>query len=370
MFDARYSQGARLMRWLNPTWRLSTWWPSDTLNAVQQSLLRLLSLAHRERMEVAPLVANLADEHRFRHRYRLRQLARRLADGTPLVDALEQTPDALRDEDVLSLRFARQSGTLGPTYEWLLSESNAGNDRSATIRRQSSIYWLVTIVVLLFAFSFLIVYIFPALRQIHENLGLSEAGPFYDTFLGLTGWVSRHGILLVLAALTLAFLSWSAPSRRFFRRTVSDRWGRGVAQCRSGQLCHMLSTAVEAGRPMPAAISTLARYHFDRNVRQQLLFARNEMEQGSNVWTSLADARLITPGESKAVAQSSSPEVRAWTLREFANLKLRHVSRRNENRLRFLQPALTILLAAVVLLAAGAMFGYLAELIQSLARIV
>ena len=91
MFESWFPSFAHWMRFRAARWRLSTWWLSDTLDAMQHSLLRILAVAHRERLELAPLVANLAEEHRGRYRRRLRRLARRLNEGTALVDALEQT---------------------------------------------------------------------------------------------------------------------------------------------------------------------------------------------------------------------------------------------------------------------------------------
>ncbi len=81
------------------TWRISVFWLPDLRSSVQRSLLRLLHVAHVERLALAPLVHALALEHRGGNRRRLRRLAFRLAGGMPLIEALEQTPDALSDED-------------------------------------------------------------------------------------------------------------------------------------------------------------------------------------------------------------------------------------------------------------------------------
>ncbi len=132
----------------------------------------------------------------------------------------------------------------------------------------------------------------------------------------------------------------------------------------------MLANSVEAGRPMPSAISTLARHHFDRHIRQKLLLARNEVEHGIDAWKSLVDARLISPQEMNAITQARSTQSRAWTLRELARTKLRRVAGRSGGRAQFVQPAFTLIFAAAVLLVAGAMFGYLANMIHSLAGVV
>ena len=176
----------------NVRWRLSTWWPSDALESMQHSLLQILSVAHRERLDVTPLVANLAEEHRGRYRRRLRRLALRLADGTPLVDALEQTPDVLKDEDVLAIRFASQIGTLGPMYDSLLSDSADHDNRASTVRRQAFIYSFFTLCILVLAIFFLVTFILPTLKKITEEFGLPGSNPFFQTFLSVTDWFVRN----------------------------------------------------------------------------------------------------------------------------------------------------------------------------------
>jgi type II secretory pathway component PulF len=370
MFDSLFPSFQNWFSHRSIRWRASTWWPSDSLGSMQHSLLQILSVAHRDRLDVTPLVANLAEEHRGRYRRRLRRLALRLADGTPLVDALEQTPDVLKDEDVLAIRFASQIGTLGPMYDSLISDSAGIDNRTSTVRRQAFIYSFCTFCVLALAVLFLVSFILPTLEQIQEEFALPDTSPFFETFLGITNWFVRNAHLVLLSLVAVAFLVWSAPSRRFFRRSIGGRRLHGVTPARSGQLMQLLANAVQAGRPLPAAISTLARYHFDRNVRQKLLFARNEIEHGTDVWTSLVDAKLLSPQESNAIAHAANSETRAWTLDELAKSKLNQVSRQVGRRSEFIQPALTLTFAAAVLLVAGAMIGYLAQMIQSLARIV
>jgi type II secretory pathway component PulF len=57
-------------------------------------------------------------------------------------------------------------------------------------------------------------------------------------------------------------------------------------------------------------------------------------------------------------------------MRELAQGKLRAVSNRNANRLKFVQPMVTLLFASIVLLIAGAMIGYLSQMIHSLTKLV
>ena len=366
---------ARIRRWdptflTGPRWRASTWWPTDGLGAMQSSLVRILSAAHAERLEVTPLVANLAEEHRGSCRRRLRRLARRLAQGTPLIDALEQTPEVLPDEDVLSIRFASQTGTLDATYRDLVQQHDLRSSWVQGSLRQTLYYMAVTMAILVLALSFLFVFIVPTLESMIEDFGLDYSSPELWQLHTLVGWgkhLSNHWPAWLLGVCGIAFLVGSSWSRRIGRRSIATRWLKNVAQARSAELLRLLSFAVEAGRPLPASLSTLARYHFDKNTRQSLLVARNEVEQGADVWNSLAQARLLTASESHALANSSSNQSRAWAMRQLANWKRDQVSRRAESKIALVRPMMTLVFATIVLLAGSAIVGFLTNLIYLLA---
>ena len=42
---------APFWRKAGPTWYLSTWWPGESLDSMQYSLLSLLAIAHAERLD-------------------------------------------------------------------------------------------------------------------------------------------------------------------------------------------------------------------------------------------------------------------------------------------------------------------------------
>jgi type II secretory pathway component PulF len=239
------------------------------------------------------------------------------------------------------------------------------HDRS--LQRQHWIYAAATLVVLALVLCFLWVFIIPTLRLINDEFAL-ETHPLFQVFIDVVDWITQFAPLLIFGIAVIAFLLWARPSRQYFRRFFAGRWIHSVAQTRSSQLLRLLATSVEAGRPVPTAISTLARYHFDPNVRQKLLFARNEMEQGNDAWLSLVDAGLLTPQEATAIAQAPSNPSRAWAMRELADWSLHQTSSRQLGFTRWLQPLLTLLFAAVVLLVAGAMMGFLSQMVHSLAQ--
>lgn len=366
-------------RWtLRHSWRLSTWWPSDSRNAMQQSLLRLLALAHRERLELIPLVTNLAREHRGGYRRRLKRLAVRLADGSNLVDALEQTPDVLPDDQVFALRFAEQTGTLDQTYRELVENEEWAPNRISANLRQTFIYSLATLFVIALVVAFSMTFVAPTMEHLYEEFVESYRSEYGDTDFALP-WAFQvlqsiawhfavYWFLWLLLVVAVGWLCWSTTSRRFFRRTIATRWLRGVAATRSAEFLRLLSLAVEAGRPLPSALSTMARYHFDNNVRHKLMFARIEAEHRSDLWNVFTEADLLTAAESKALADASSDQSRVWMMRRLADWKEDRVARRHETFATLIRPAAILMLAAIVLFIGVAWIRALADLTYILAK--
>ena len=349
-----------------PTWYLSTWWPGESLDSMQYSLLSLLAVAHEERLDPKPLIAALADEHRGRYRRRLRLLAKRLDSKTTIVPALEKTPYALSDSVVLSLRFGSQSGTLAQTYKQLIDTEKPQVDEYRTTQSNARGYSAVLAGTMALILTFFMFFIFPTIKKMFDEFELKLPIAFQSLAM-FVELVSSSLLLVVLAFFALGWLVWSYRSRRFFRRQVADRVLGRSSLLRSSQLLRMLSVAVEAGRPLAGSLSTLAKYHFDKNIRQRLLSARNEVEQGVPAWTSLVDAKIISPDEFQALSASSSSRDQSWTLRQLATVKQAISDQRVIVRTAFIQPIVILIFASVVLWICFSFLSVLANLITSLA---
>lgn len=349
-----------------PTWYLSTWWPGESLDSMQYSLLSLLAVAHEERLDPKPLIAALADEHRGRYRRRLRLLAKRLDSKTTIVPALEKTPYALSDSVVLSLRFGSQSGTLAQTYKQLIDTEKPQVDEYRTTQSNARGYSAVLAGTMALILTFFMFFIFPTIKKMFDEFELKLPIAFQSLAM-FVELVSSSLLLVVLAFFALGWLVWSYRSRRFFRRQVADRVLGRSSLLRSSQLLRMLSVAVEAGRPLAGSLSTLAKYHFDKNIRQRLLSARNEVEQGVPAWTSLVDAKIISPDEFQALSASSSSRDQSWTLRQLATVKQAISDQRVLVRTAFIQPIVILIFASVVLWICFSFLSVLANLITSLA---
>lgn len=349
------------------TWRVATWWPSESASAVQRSLLRILAVAHQERLDLPTLLQNFADEHRGFRRFRLQRLAKRVAAGTPIVDSLEQTPDVLRDQDVLALRFASQSGILTDVYRDLLNapETDRRLAKAAIIRVVMYAAAMTLAVVLIV--SFLGNSVAPKIAQMAEEFGVMVP-PSIHTLKLISRWLSDFAWLWILMAGLFLLVFVSGRVRRVFRRGFSDWRARLGLSSRSAELLRLLSLATDAGRPISGALSTLGRYHFDKVIRQRLLFIRNEVEQGAEAWDCLREAKFITSNEADAIRQCSDGKSQAWLLRQLAIARETTTTTRYQRIAAWGQPVIVLIGAAVVSWLSVGHFQFISQLLNELQR--
>lgn len=353
-----------MWRLRGPTWYVTTWL-GDSLACQQRSLVRMLSVAQRERLELAPIVRCLAEEHRGSYRRLLKRFARRLDAGVALVDALEQTPDVLDDDAVLALRFGSQSGTTQAAFEMLLSRDIPGDTAPSQNFKQVWAYWVVLACSIVFLLVVMMVLIAPTFKKMFDEFGLNL--PYaLQLLIAVCDGFAKYAALWILLGIVVLGLFWSSATRRFFRRKLAPIFVQPIAQMRRAELLKLLAVGVDSGRPIAGSLSTLARYHFDYRVRQRLLFARNEIEQGVEVWQGLTQAELLTAKQAVAVTSAPSTEIRAWTLRQLAAGMQVAAQQRTSLGFALIQPLIVIVFGAIVMFIFVSFFSVLIALISSL----
>ncbi|TWU32985.1 type II secretion system F family protein [Novipirellula artificiosorum] len=372
IFTHYFPSITELQHRLCPRWRISTRFSGDTRVAQHRALLRVLFVAWKQRLDTAVLVGNLAEEHRGGYRRQLKRLANRLGEGMSLIDALEQTPDVLDDDTVLAIRFATQCGTIEPTLERLVDQRDDTENRLQLGLRQSMIYGAAITAIAALILVFLMTFITPVMEELNSEILDESPDPrlpwAFRSLVATCEYLVNYAHVVVVVAVALGILLFAGPIRRYLRRVVASRWVGSIARVRSARLMSLLADSLEAGRPIAGSLSTLGRYHFDSSVRQKLLLARNEVEQGTPPWASLADANLITDAESIAIEKMNTQPDRVWTLRHLAAWKSEQVGRSREKRSQLVQPAVVLLLAAIVLWIGFSYFQFLTHLIESLAK--
>lgn len=349
-----------------PRWRIARWWRRDDLASMRASLLRVLAISHQQRLSPATLVLNLAAEHRGAQQAILLRLATRLGSGVPVIDAIEQTPEALGKSQALALRFASQTGTLDQAYPDLVSGRLGGELSTARSFRQMVTYLIVLSVVLIALSGFVFFLIFPMLKKIAEEFEVEMGIRPFSMLVWLCRWVTPGVLLFAIA--TLVILPTLVRRTRLgmqLREEVARRVG-WVHKLRVGELLRMLAWSTDSGRPLSAALSSLARYHYDRDLRGKLLFARNEVEQGMPPWESLQASRILSPSETQAMVGATTNDSRAWLLRTMATQKEEDAHVAAEAAIEQFHTLAILAIGSVILVISVAAIGSLAQLIPSL----
>ncbi len=364
MFDDLEEKLRQFLQKKGPTWYASTWFP-ESLSAKQQSLLLMLASANRNRIKVEPLIYALALENRGRYRRILFRLHHKLEQGIALVDALEQIPDSLPDEQVLALRLGIQSGMLTETYEQFKPQSNVAASNLRKEIRRNLTYWLAIAICVVLNMTLLFGIIFPVITRVFNEFAMQASIPY--VLLGRTvESFNRYAFLWIIALVVFTWMLLSSSTRRWFRRRWAPYLSNSINQLRRIELFEMLGLAVERGRPLAGVLSTLARYHFDKSLRQQLLFARNEVEQGTGVWESMSRANLITSSQADALVNSTSPELVGWTLRKIGSTRRTIRNQFNSYMIQLIQPLVILFFGFIVLWITGSLMTALFSLITAL----
>jgi len=184
--------------------------------------------------------------------------------------------------------------------------------------------------------------------------------------IGLANAFVRYWWLGAVALLALVWTMFSTRAGRFVRYSIVNRLVQPLRELDAADVLQNLGVALQAGRPIPGALSTLARYHFDPDVRNKLLFVRNEVEQGEDVWRSMTNVGLLAPAEVRLLAAAERVGNRPWALAQIVGVKKRRTLRRFEWLAELLLPALVLVLGIFVLLQALAIFQPLVALLEGL----
>jgi type II secretory pathway component PulF len=342
-----------------------TWWPWYTTTAQRRSLLRLIAVATEEHLPLAPLIESWMQDECGVQRRRVRKLARLLQQGRPLADAVELVPGVLREEDLLAIRFDAQSGTRTAAMRELLAASQEASHAAAPRLRQSLLYFCVLLPVSLLLIAFTQIRIVPVLGQIFSEFGM-DLPPALSWSVASGGATFLYWWIGALALLAVIWWLLATRSGRPVRYALFGRLLRPWYEVRAAGVLQNIAIAVAAGRPIPGALSTLARYHFDPTIQRELLFVRNEVEQGADVWHSLAGVGMLSQPEVELLSGAQRTGNLAWILKTLVAAKERRTSQRYQWAAELVVPALVFLMAALVVFQAFTVFQPLTRIIESL----
>jgi type II secretory pathway component PulF len=340
-------------------------WPPFTTRSQSRTLARLLAVAIEENLPLVPLLEPFAHDERGRQKRRLRRLIELLRSGRNLPDAVEDVRGILRDEQVLALRFDAQSGTRAAALRRQLDAASARADQPRQRAGRTLVYLLIMLAIGLLIFLFLNVKIVPVFLKMMQEFELAPA-PALRGSADITNWVLRYWWLVGLALLGALWLIYSTAAGRLMRHSLVVRLMRPLGEREAASVVDALAVAAGAGRPLAGALSTLARYHYAPDVRNKLLYVRNEVEQGAGVWASMSDVGMLSAADGRALATAERLGNRPWVLEKLAETKRRRSERWLDQAAELVLPAVVIVLGILVVLVALIVFQPLIQLIEAL----
>jgi protein transport protein HofC len=314
----------------------------------QDSLVWVMAVAAERGMPLAPGVLAFSEQVSGLYRIWAQSLGELLRQGVPLPDALESMPRMLPRRTSLLVRSGWEAGRL-PLG--LSSSIQARADvRPIAVAIGGRIVYLGWVSsTAFFIVGFVLYFIIPKFEAIFKDFGIDLPQ--------LTKLVIRssHVVVDFFWVPSLAFLGAFLYSL-FMMFGPSDRsWpliDRLFVRRHSTLILRALAVAIEAGRPIPPALDSLAHWYPTGWVRRKLAVAAADAAEGHPWPEALRLVGLLSDADLGVIAASQRAGNLAWALRELAAT--------GERRLAYRLQAWTQVLFVVTLLSLGALVFVLA----------
>jgi protein transport protein HofC len=267
---------------------------------------------------------------------------------------------------LLAIRVGTETGTLPAMLRETAKEFTDQQDDVYSTWKGTLLYLAALLLALFAVGSFIMYFIIPKFKKIFEDFG-TELPDLTKFIIHVSDEIAQWFPMIGIGGLVgWAWLAWrtrhGTSSGGIFRWLLFSH-ARGQAPV----VLRILSVVVEGGRPVVGAISTMARHHLSTIVRNHLLFLRNEVEQGGEVWDHLAEIGMLTPSESRILEAAGRAGNLPWALKEVAGSIERDVDYRTTYLLEILRPVILIVVSVMVGIFAVGMFFPIVKLINDLA---
>jgi type IV pilus assembly protein PilC len=353
---------------LGPLWTLFF----DRAQAMRQAtLLWTLAVALEKQIPLDAFLESLADEAGGRWRWKVRGLADLISAGVSVPDALEAMPGVLPADTVALVRVGSRTGNLTGALREAAALARRRSENTSTRFQGVLLYLCLLFLVLGTISSFIMIWIIPKYKAIFEGFD-SKLPALTETIitasdLGARYWYLMAAFPVLLLAMWLAMsisleaFGWGPAWNRPLSLTY-DLWPR----FKTPHVLRCLSIAVDAGRPLAEAVTTIATRHPDQRLRLRVRDLAAAIERGDDCWSSLRAARMLRPGEAGLLEAAQHVGNLAWALRGMAD----DIERRAEYRyllfMEFIQPALLVTVGTIIGIFCLGMFLPLTELLNKL----
>ena len=273
------------------------YWKPTERTALFQQLAALLQAG----LPLMEGLALLAEGHpRAGWRCLLRELARQIADGVPLSQALAAYPGLFPALAVQMMELGELTGNLDHCCrQYALLETRAGKLRQMVGKALR--YPLIVSLIALLVCVLMLTLVLPAFAEIY--LSFDAPLPWFTQWLmALSSWLVRHGALLlaVLIGAAVGYGVWLRPQPgwrlREQRLMLRLPLARGLIQGGAlAQIFFTLALTQQAGLDLLTGLQAAARAVPNLCYQQALLAVREQVLQGVPLHRAISAQPLFTP---------------------------------------------------------------------------
>jgi len=275
-------------------------------------------------------------------------------EGRPLADALGDAPGVFPPLYCELVRASEAAGALGP----VLARLAVYLERTAALRsrlRATLTYPAVMAVAVVGVLVFLLTWVLPQMAQLFEEAGAPLPVPARVLLAaGNAAAATWWAWLLGLAAGGLALRAWATSVAG---RARIDAWlldlpvaGPVVGAAALGRVAHTLSALLAGGVRLEVALDLAAATAGNVRIAAAFAAAREAVRQGQALAPALRASGVIPPALVRLVATGERSGALAQSLAHAAEYLDAQVERDVATATAFAEPALVLLMGAVVLL--------------------
>ncbi len=323
-----------------------------------------IGIALKHRLPLVPWLEAAAQDAPRRQRRHLRQWGTLISQGESLAAAVDESPGMLTADTILAIQLGLRSDSPERTLSACPDLINVRIAADSSTVRNNVLYAARVLFLFGLVMAFLAIWILPSMKQIAEDFDTVIDWKLPEVTVGIVqNW---HLVPLLAVLLWLGARCSSVPSivRRWNRLR---HWLPPIFGTRGAGVLGYLADAIRRGDSVGGVLSALARYHHDSSLRHKLLFVRNEVEQGADVWHAMHQVQLLDNRELTALQAANQMGNLDWVLHQLARGRLR----RSWRRWGSMAPVIHLLCAAalgmIVLAIGNYILGWLSDLMQRLA---
>lgn len=332
----------------------------------RRALLSMLTIGTERGLPLPAVVAAVAEEQSGFAARRAERLARLLAEGHSLPEALRRCPRALP----WGVRPYLHVGTETASLPEALRQAADAQQRDARLWQGIApqlMYVLMVVLTMLAVGSFCVIKIVPAFQKIFADFNIALP-PLTQQFFALTS----NGALLFSYLYLLLILM--IPTTALFWLLAQLGWIRGVPLLdrlmpgrHTAAVLGCLALAAERQRPLSHLLYPLSNNYPMRYVARRLRAASRDVDDGVDWRESLRARKLLGKTEAAVLAAAQRAGNLPWALRAMADHAARRSTYRLQATLQMVFPLALLGLALAVAFMVVALFQPLVQLIGSLA---